>query len=60
MQIDETVVAVFTGHDEAENAVRKLARAGFEMQQLSVIGKGYHTEEKVVGFYNIGDRVQVV
>lgn len=58
MQIDETVIAVFTGHDEAENAVRKLAQAGFEMRQLSVVGKGYHTEEKVVGFYNTGDRVQ--
>lgn len=58
MQIDETVIAAFKGHEEAENAVRKLAQAGFEMKQLSVVGKGYHTEEKVVGFYNTGDRVQ--
>jgi hypothetical protein len=28
------------------------------MQQLSVVGKGYHTDEKVIGFYNMGDRVK--
>lgn len=36
----------------------KLTAAGFEMKHLSVVGKGYHTEEKVIGFYNIGDRVK--
>jgi len=35
-----------------------LASAGFEMKNLSVVGKGYHSEEKVVGFYNIGDRIK--
>jgi hypothetical protein len=28
------------------------------MKNLSVVGKGYHSEEKVVGFYNGGDRVK--
>jgi hypothetical protein len=28
------------------------------MKHLSVVGKGYHTEEKVVGFYNVCDRVK--
>jgi hypothetical protein len=37
---------------------RKLAAAGLEMKNLSVVGKGYHTDEKVVGFYNAGDRIQ--
>ena len=26
------------------------------MKHLSVVGKGYHTDEKVAGFYNVGDR----
>jgi hypothetical protein len=38
--------------------VKKLAASGFEMKDLSLVGKGYHTDEKVVGFYNIGDRVK--
>ena len=28
------------------------------MKNLSVVGKGYHTDEKVVGFYNTGDRIK--
>lgn len=58
MDVDDAVVAVFPDHPEADAAVKKLAAAGFDVKQLSVVGKGYHTEEKVVGFYNIGDRVK--
>lgn len=38
--------------------MKKLTAAGFEMKNLSVVGNGYHTDEKVVGFYNVGDRVK--
>ena len=58
MQPTDAVIAVFADHQAAETAVKKLTAAGFEMKNLSVVGKGYHTEEKVVGFYNIGDRVK--
>jgi hypothetical protein len=53
-----TVVAVFKDHEEADAAVRKLAGGGIDMKHLSVVGKGYHTDEKVIGFYNMGDRVK--
>lgn len=53
----DAVITVFSDHHAAETAVKKLAAAGFEMKNLSVVGKGYHTEEKVVGFYNVGDRI---
>ncbi len=52
------VIAVFADHQSAESAVKKLADAGIDMKHLSVVGKGYHTDEKVVGFYNAGDRVK--
>ncbi|MGC1818049.1 MAG: DUF1269 domain-containing protein [Casimicrobiaceae bacterium] len=52
------VVAVFADHQGAEGAVKKLADAGIDMKHLSVVGKGYHTDEKVVGFYNAGDRIK--
>jgi uncharacterized membrane protein len=58
MENADSVVAVFADHNSAETAVKKLTTAGFEMKNLSVVGKGFHTEEKVVGFYNIGDRVK--
>ena len=54
----ETAIAVFPAHEAAENAVKSLTEAGFDMKNLSVVGKGYHSEEKVVGFYNMGDRVK--
>ena len=52
-----SIVAVFADHSAAEAAVKKLAAGGFDMKELSVVGKGYHTEEKVVGFYSNGDRI---
>jgi hypothetical protein len=58
MEHTDSVVAVFLDHNAAEAAVKKLTDAGFEMKQLSVVGKGYHTDEKVVGFYNTGDRIK--
>jgi hypothetical protein len=58
MAHDHSAIAVFSTHDEAENAVKILHAAGFEMKTLSVVGKGYHTEEKVVGFYSFADRVK--
>jgi hypothetical protein len=58
MQITDSVIAVFPAHDAADMAVKKLAGAGFDMKNLSVVGKGFHSEEKVVGFYNTGDRVK--
>ena len=52
-----SVVAVFDSHDKAESAVRELQADGFDMQKLSIVGKDYHTEEHVVGYYNAGDRM---
>ena len=55
---NDALVATFAHHSQAEAAVRKLDAAGLQMKHFSIVGKGYHTEEKVVGFYNTGDRVQ--
>ncbi|CAM3791181.1 general stress protein [Roseateles saccharophilus] len=52
------VVAVFKRHQDAEDAIRKLAGDGFDMTQFSIVGQGFHSEEKVVGFYNTGDRIK--
>jgi hypothetical protein len=54
----KAVVAIFADHQGAETAVRKLADSGIDMKHLSVVGKGYQTDEKVVGFYNTGDRIK--
>ncbi|WP_353226539.1 DUF1269 domain-containing protein [Novosphingobium sp.] len=51
-------IGTFADHDAAEAAVRELGLAGFDISHLSVVGKGYHTDEHVTGFYNQGDRVR--
>lgn len=58
MEKDDAVVAVFADHADADAAVKKLASDGFALKHLSVVGKGYHTEETVAGFYNTGDRIR--
>ena len=58
MEKTDTVIAVFADHNAAEAAVRKLNTAGFKMKNLSIVGKGYQTDERVVGFYNAGDRIK--
>jgi hypothetical protein len=52
------VIAVFDDHQAADLAVKKLADAGIDIKHLSVVGKGFHTDEQVVGFYNAGDRIK--
>jgi hypothetical protein len=58
MENTDNVIAIFHDHTTAELAIKKLASAGFDMKNLSIVGKGYHTDEKVVGFYSTGDRVK--
>ena len=54
---DSSTVGVFRNHQDAEAAVKELQKVGFDMKKLSVVGKDYHTEENVVGYYNAGDRM---
>jgi hypothetical protein len=54
MSNQNAVVGIYKMHTEAEAAVKELQKSGFDMKKLSVIGKDYHTEENVVGFYNAG------
>jgi hypothetical protein len=58
MEDTNATVAVFETHAEADDAVKELQKAGFDMKKLSVVGKDYHTEEQVVGYYNAGDRMK--
>jgi len=50
---------VFDTHAAAETAIRSLGQSGFDMKKLSLVGKGYHSEEKPMGFYTAGDRIKV-
>ncbi|MDA8171405.1 MAG: hypothetical protein M0Z48_06190 [Nitrospiraceae bacterium] len=58
MSKGNAAVAIFNTHVEADNAVKELQKSGFDMRKLSVVGKDYHTEEQVVGYYHTGDRMK--
>jgi uncharacterized membrane protein len=58
MSETNSVVAIYETHSQAEEAVKELQRAGFDMKKMSIVGKDYHTEEHVVGYYNVGDRMK--
>ena len=53
-----SVVAVYGTHSQAEEAVKELQKSGFDMKKMSIVGKDYHTDEQVVGYYNTGDRMK--
>ncbi len=59
MADNNAVVGIYNSHTDAEASIKELQRSGFNMKKLSIVGKDYHTEEHVVGYYNTGDRMKV-
>jgi uncharacterized membrane protein len=59
MSKNNAVVGVYDSHTKAEASIKELQRSGFDMKKLSIVGKDYHTEEHVIGYYNAGDRMKV-
>ena len=55
---ENSVIAIYAQHSDAENAINLLKKGNFNIKKLAVIGKGYHTEEQVVGYYTTGDRMK--
>lgn len=58
MSVPNTCVAIYKTHHDADDAVKELQSAGFDMKRISVIGNDYHTDEHVVGYHNTGDRMK--
>jgi hypothetical protein len=55
---ENSVVAIYALHSDAENAVNQLKKGNFDIKKLAIVGKGYHTEDDVVGYYTTGDRMK--
>ncbi len=58
MKNENSAVAVYNTHEEAEKAVNLLKDSGIDITKISILGKGYHSEEHPIGYYNTGDRVK--
>jgi uncharacterized membrane protein len=59
MSNNNSVVAIYPTHTAAEAAIKELQKSGFDLKKLSIVGRDYHTDEHVVGYYNVGDRMKV-
>ena len=57
-QEQNSVVAIYSQHTTAENAIKELKDGGFDIKKLAIVGRDYQTESDVVGFYNTGDRMK--
>ena len=58
MSNNNSIVATYPSHTAAEAAIKELQQSGFDMKKLSIVGRDYHTDEHVVGYYNVGDRMK--
>jgi len=59
MSKNNSVVAVYPSHTAAETSINALQESGFDMKKLSIIGRDHSTDEHVVGYYNVGDQMNV-
>jgi hypothetical protein len=55
MSQENSVVAIYTSMDDAEEAVRKLGTEGFPIQHVSIIARDIGSEKKVHGFVTACD-----
>ena len=55
LSCDQTVVAGYRSHYEAEQAIRHLAEKGVTLDKISLIGRNFETREDVEGFYRPAD-----
>lgn len=53
--VSESVVAVYKNHADAEEAVRKLERAGIPLRKTSIIGRNFELREDPQGYYRPSD-----
>ena len=58
MDKNNSVVAIYPSHSTAEAAVKELQKSGFDMKKLSIVGRDFKTDEHVIGYYNIDDRMK--
>ncbi len=55
---ESSVVAIYPHYSDAENAINLLKKGNFDIKKLAIVGRGYHTEDQVVGYYTTGDRMK--
>ena len=55
---ENSIIAVYHSHLDAEAAVKRLKDSSFDLTKLSIVGRDFQTDEHVIGYYNAGDRIK--
>jgi hypothetical protein len=59
MAENNAVVRVYDPHAEAQATLEDLERSGFAMNNLSIVGKDYHSDKQFIGgYHNAGDQMK--
>jgi hypothetical protein len=58
MNTDHSPAWIFDTRTQAEDAIHALSTSGFDVKKLSLVGRGYHSEEHPMGFYTVADKVK--
>ena len=58
MTEENTTVSVFTNSNQVQQAITDLAKAGFDMKRISVVGKAYRGNGESAAYYRDGNRIK--
>ena len=54
-KVSSRIVSVYPDHASAEEAVRRLLKEGFDMKDVSIVGRDFHVTEEPIGFVSARD-----
>jgi hypothetical protein len=54
MKMNNNIIAlaIYGTHTEAESAIKELQKSNFDMTKLSIVGRSFHIDESIFGYYN--------
>ena len=57
-EVQNAIVAVYADHGAADAAIRKIAEAGLDMRQFSIVGRTDHAIDRSVSLRRAGERIR--
>ncbi|KRB59920.1 hypothetical protein [Flavobacterium sp. Root186] len=58
MENQQLFVANYKTQQQAEDAIKKLKKSGYDITKLSLIGKDCYIEQNILGYFNIYDKME--
>jgi hypothetical protein len=58
MKNQKLFIANYKTQQQVEDAIKKLKKSGYDITKLSIIGTECHTEQSVLGYFNIYDKME--